>query len=218
MYSTYLFDLDGTLIDSAELILSSFQYTVRVHLGRASPAGGFLPMMGIPLRDALAALAQTEEQLEAMIETYRRYNLEHHDAEVRAFPGVPTTLEALRARGAALGVVTSKLRQDALRGLRATGLDSLVSLVVGADDVTRGKPHPEPIQVAVRQLSAALLETLVVGDSPHDLQAGRAAGVATAAALWGPFERSALASSAPDHWLLTPADLLGLERPGRAPG
>jgi len=79
--------------------------------------------------------------------------------------------------------------------------------VVGADDVTHPKPHPEPVRVALERLGAPARGAVFVGDSRHDLISGRAAGVKTAAALWGPFDRSHLEDLAPDYWLERPADL-----------
>ena len=82
-----------------------------------------------------------------------------------------------------------------------------MDVIVAADDVTNPKPHPEPLFIAVRQLGASVDSSIYVGDSVHDMESGRAAGMRTAAALWGPFERSLLARSGPDHWLERPDDL-----------
>jgi pyrophosphatase PpaX len=78
---------------------------------------------------------------------------------------------------------------------------------VGADDVTRAKPDAEPVLAAMAALGADPATTVFVGDSPHDMAAGRAAGVRTAAVLWGPFRRDHLAPHAPDHWLDDPEAL-----------
>jgi HAD superfamily hydrolase (TIGR01509 family) len=114
----------------------------------------------------------------------------------------------LRSRGIPTGLVTSKNREGAWRGLRVTGLDGTVDVVIGADDVTEPKPHPEPVQRALLALGATTEGAVFVGDSVHDIASGRAAGVATAAALWGPFTRGDLDPAGPDHWLEDPVDLL----------
>jgi pyrophosphatase PpaX len=122
-------------------------------------------------------------------------------------------LEAVReikAAGMQTGLVTSKNRQGAIRGLRLVGLEALMDVMVCADEVTNPKPHPEPVENAVALLGADPASTVYVGDSIHDMQSGRAAGVKTAAALWGPFGRSHLESAKPDYWLGAPADLVGL--------
>jgi len=86
------------------------------------------------------------------------------------------------------------------------------AVIVGADDVVNPKPHPEPVELALRLLGADPGTTVYVGDSVHDMESGRAAGVRTAAALWGPFSRADLERTEPDYWLERPADLLGLIR------
>jgi pyrophosphatase PpaX len=207
-YRTYLFDLDGTLIDSVELILASHRHTRRVHFGDSLPDAQFIAAMGRPLRDIYADFATDAIAVEAMIATYRSFNVEHHDRMVSAYPGIASLLSQLAERGARLAVVTSKLADLARRGLRVTGLDGFFPIVIGADDVTRGKPDPQPVFRALDALGADAEGAVMVGDSTHDLQAGRRAGIRTAAALWGPFERSVLAAEGPDHFLAHPEELL----------
>jgi pyrophosphatase PpaX len=104
-------------------------------------------------------------------------------------------------------VVTSKLHDGAMRGLRVSQLDDAFDVVIGCDDVTHSKPHPEPVLKAVEKLGVAAKDTVFVGDSRHDMESGRAAGVKTAAVLWGPFHRADLEDLAPDYWLEKPQDL-----------
>jgi pyrophosphatase PpaX len=94
--------------------------------------------------------------------------------------------------------------------LRVVGLEAAIDTVIGADDVTHPKPHPEPVLRALERLGADPGRTVFVGDSLHDMESGRRAGVATAAVLWGPFDREYLNRSAPDHWLTQPSDLLAV--------
>jgi len=205
-----LFDLDGTLIDSVRLILDSYHHTLAVHGIPARSDAHWLAGLGTPLRVQFREWSSDPAQLDAMILTYREYNYAHHDDRVRPYPGVPGMMGQLRSRGIRTGLVTSKNREGAWRGLRVSGLDDAVDVVVGADDVTEPKPHPEPVQRALQVLGAAPDAAVFVGDSVHDMASGRAAGVATAAALWGPFSRGDLDGSNPDHWLEDPVDLLPL--------
>jgi pyrophosphatase PpaX len=94
-----------------------------------------------------------------------------------------------------------------MRGLVRASLEDTFDVVVGADDVTRPKPDPEPVRLALERLGAHPSGAVFIGDSRHDLVSGRAAGVKTAAALWGPFDRAHLADLEPDYWLETPRDL-----------
>ncbi|HYC32367.1 MAG TPA: HAD-IA family hydrolase, partial [Gemmatimonadales bacterium] len=138
----------------------------------------------------------------------REYNLEHHDRMVTVYPGVADAVRQLREAGVATGLVTSKNRKGAVRGLALCRLEELMDVLVCADEVTNPKPHPEPVEKAVRLLGADPATTLYVGDSIHDMRSGRAAGVGTAAVLWGPFGRGHLEEAEPDYWLETPADLV----------
>jgi pyrophosphatase PpaX len=209
---TVLFDLDGTLIDSVRLILDSYHHTLTQHGLPARTDEEWLKGVGTPLHVQFADWRDSPEQLEAMIATYREYNLKHHDRMVTVYPGVVEVVREIKAAGRQTGLVTSKNRQGALRGLKLVGLEALIDILVCADEVSNPKPHPEPVKKAVELLGADPGSTVYVGDSIHDMHAGRAAGVRTAAALWGPFGRSHLESADPDYWLATPRDLMELVR------
>jgi pyrophosphatase PpaX len=207
---TVLFDLDGTLIDSVRLILDSYHHTLTHHGLPPRTDDHWLKGVGTPLNVQFAEWRDTPEQLEAMIATYREFNLKHHDRMVTVYPGVVEAVREIKAAGRQTGLVTSKNRQGAIRGLRLVGLEALMDVLVCADEVINPKPHPEPVEKAVELLGADPGTTVYVGDSIHDMHSGRAAGVRTAAALWGPFGRSHLESASPDYWLVTPVDLVSL--------
>jgi len=143
-----------------------------------------------------------------MIAIYRDYNLSNHDARVSAFPGVTEMVREVRARRRATALVTSKNRSASERGLALVGLAGTMDAIVTCDDVERPKPDRQPVDVALSRLGATAGSAVFVGDSLHDLASGRAAGVRTAAALWGPFNRADLEAGEPDHWLERPDDLV----------
>jgi len=207
---TVLFDLDGTLINSVQLILESYRHTLAAHGLPPLSDDEWLRGVGTPLSAQFAPWQDDQGTMEAMIATYREYNLANHDRMVREFPGVVEMVRGVRSRGLKTGLVTSKARQGALRGLRLVGLDDAMDVLVCADEVANPKPHPEPVEKAVRLLGADPATTVYVGDSIHDLHSGRAAGVHTAAVLWGPFTRAHLAPAEPDFWLEHPKELLAL--------
>jgi pyrophosphatase PpaX len=207
---TVLFDLDGTLIDSVRLILDSYHHTLAAHGLPARTDEDWLRGVGTPLHVQFAEWGQDPATLDALIATYREYNLANHDRVVTVYPGVVAAVEAIRAAGLRTGLVTSKNRKGALRGLALVKLERMMDVLVCADEVTRPKPHPEPVEKAIALLGADPDTTVYVGDSIHDMHSGRAAGVRTAAALWGPFSRSHLEDAIPDYWLETPADLVAL--------
>jgi pyrophosphatase PpaX len=109
-----------------------------------------------------------------------------------------------------MGIVTSKMRVHAERGLRVAGLHGAFEVMVSADDVTRGKPDPEPVRIALERFGRSAHETMFVGDSPHDIHAGNRAQVSTVAAAWGPFPRETLERAGPTHWAERPQDVLSL--------
>jgi pyrophosphatase PpaX len=207
---TVLFDLDGTLIDSIRLILDSYHHTLTQHNLPARSDEEWLRGVGTPLHVQFSQWHDSPEMLEAMIATYREFNLKHHDRMVTVYPGVVEAVRQIKSSGIQTGLVTSKNRQGALRGLALVGLEALMDVMVCADEVSNPKPHPEPVEKAVALLGADPARTVYVGDSIHDMHSGRAAGVKTAAALWGPFGRAHLESAGPDYWLEKPEDLVGL--------
>jgi len=211
--STFLFDLDGTLIDSIELILRSYRHTMRTHRGLEPPDEVWMQGLGTPLWVQFRHWTEDPAEIEAMVATYRAYNLEHHDAMVRPYDGVVAAVRDLKRRNKTLGLVTSKMRSGALRGLQVAGLEDAFHVIVGSDEVTHPKPHPEPVLKALEHLRAPASDAVFIGDSRHDIECGRAAGVKTAAALWGPFDRSHLADLEPDYWLERPEDIAKLEIP-----
>jgi pyrophosphatase PpaX len=207
---TILFDLDGTLIDSVRLILDSYHHTLATHGLPPRSDEEWLRGVGTPLSVQFADWKDEPGTLDALIATYRAYNLAHHDRMVSVYPGIVDAVAAIRAAGRRTGLVTSKNRNGALRGLTLVKLEGMMDVLVCADEVTNPKPHPEPAEKAVALLGADLETTVYVGDSIHDMASGRAAGVRTAAVLWGPFGRGHLEGAAPDYWLERPADLLTL--------
>jgi pyrophosphatase PpaX len=200
-FESILFDLDGTLIDSTRLILESYHHTMRVHRGRSLPDSEWIEGLGTPLHVQFRRFTSDEGEVQRMIATYREWNLANHDAMVRPFPGAAETVRDLKTAGAKLAIVTSKNRHGVERGLTVCGFDGLFDVLVTSDDLRASKPDPAPVLAALDLLSAAAGTTVFVGDSPHDIAAGRDAGTRTAACLWGPFERERLAAERPDYYL-----------------
>lgn len=204
-----LFDLDGTLVDSIEAIRTSLRDALAAH-GKHLAEDAWLEGLGRPLRDQLAPYARDADELARLVEAYRAVYGDRERRLARPYAGAVDAVRRLRARGLRIGVVTSKRREPARSSLERSGFAELVEVLVAADDVRRGKPHPEPVRHALASFSARPEVAVFVGDSPHDLAAGRAAGTRTAAVSWGPFPRELLAAERPDAWLATPADIARL--------
>jgi pyrophosphatase PpaX len=145
-----------------------------------------------------------------MVATYREYHFAHHEESIKPYPDVVDVVAVLALRGVRLGVVTSKLRSGAERGLKAAGLTDFFHTIVSADEVSKAKPHPEPVLAALARLGIEAKDAVFIGDSPHDIAAGREAGVTTAGVLWGPFGRDDLTQACADYLLESPAEILTL--------
>lgn len=209
LFSVVLFDLDGTLIDTNQLIVSSFQHTFREKLGREVPAEEIYQYFGEPL---IATMERySKERAVELTDFYRAFNVANHDFLIRQFDGVPDALTALRAAGVRLGIVTSKMHEMARRGLRVSRIEAFFDTVVGMDETEKHKPEAEPALLALRQLGVEPgPHVLIVGDSRFDILCGKNAGLKTAAVAWAVTGREALVQSNPDYWLKSPADLVPL--------
>ncbi|CEP67525.1 HAD hydrolase, subfamily IA [Moorella glycerini] len=199
MFAGVLFDFDGTLVDTSELVIKSFQHTLAPYLGRMVAPEEIYPYFGIPLRDGLSAFVPGKPELvEEMLPVYRRFSEEHFDNLVQPCPGVREGLEQLLAAGIKLGIVTSRVRDTTLYGLRLFNLEDFFPVVVTMEDVRSHKPGPEPVQRGVELLQLAPADVAMIGDSPHDILAARAAGVTSVAATWSKIPRERLLAARPD--------------------
>lgn len=205
-----LFDNDGTLVDTHDLILSSMRHTVNDVFGLNLPDERLLAKVGIPLADQMMDFATDIRQRDEMLRVYREHNHAHHDAAVAAFPGVVEGLRTLSEAGFAMGVVTSKLAPLATRGLQITGAWPYLDCIVGPEECSKAKPDPDPILVGADLLGVPAEECAYVGDSPFDIHAGNAAGCMTVAALWGMFPREELLAEEPNCCCSTFAELVEL--------
>lgn len=201
-----LFDLDGTLIDSVELIVRSYQHAAALHLGRSLERAAIVRTIGLPLDRTMETLAPGRGA--TLVAAYREYMHANHDDLVCAFPGVTDLLHRLRGRGYRLGIVTAKNRPAATLAFRLCGLDALVDVTICGEDTTHHKPAPDPLLAAAAALAVDPRGCCYIGDAPTDLLAARAAGMPAIAATWGAGTRDELAAVGPDLWLDAPLDFL----------
>ena len=202
-----LFDLDGTLVDTIELIMQSMEFAFADFDGPRPTREEWLMGLGIPLRTQLAAHARSAEQLEWMIARYRVFQGEYHDRMTLLYPGVAEVLGGLRRAGHPMAIVTSKFHAGAVKALTHVAFIEHFDAIIGGDSAEFAKPHPEPVRLALRKLHARPENAIMIGESPHDIAAGNAAGVATAAVLWGPFSREQLIPANPTYWLNSISEL-----------
>ncbi|HDR4905509.1 TPA: pyrophosphatase PpaX [Bacillus cereus] len=204
--NTVLFDLDGTLINTNELIISSFLHTLNTYYPNQYKREDVLPFIGPSLHDTFSKI--DESKVEEMIASYRQFNHDHHDELVEEYETVYETVRELKKQGYKVGIVTTKARQTVEMGLQLSKLDEFFDVVVTIDDVEHVKPHPEPLQKALELLDAKPEEALMVGDNHHDIVGGQNAGTKTAAVSWTLKGRAYLEAYKPDFMLDKMSDLL----------
>jgi pyrophosphatase PpaX len=210
-FPVWLFDFDGTLVDSEELILASFRHATQVVLGWTPDDDVFRAGIGLTLEQQTENLAG--DRADQLFDVYVDHNRAAHATLLRGFDGIHDMLDRLHAQGACLGIVTAKIRHTLELGIDTVGLDrALFDVTVAKEDTEDHKPHPAPLLYALERLAASPADAVYVGDSPFDLQAAHAAGSAAAAALWGDiFPREALLAEDPDLVFERPQDVAAEE-------
>ncbi|MFB6468600.1 pyrophosphatase PpaX [Cytobacillus sp. Hz8] len=204
--TTILFDLDGTLINTNELIIASFLHTLNHFYPGKYERKDVLPFIGPSLFETFSAI--DEEKMDEMVRVYREFNIANHDDLVEEFDGVYDTIQSLKDKGFKLGIVSTKMYDVILKGLHLTKLHSFFDCIIGLDQVVKAKPNPEPIYKALDLLEANTEEALMVGDNYHDILGGKNAGTKTAGVSWSIKGRDYLQQFKPDFMLENMRDLL----------
>lgn len=214
-----LFDLDGTLVDSA-LDLGGAGNDLRERRGLPPlPLAVFRPLTGTGARGMLrVALGTTPEDadFEALKDEYLAIYATRLTRLTRVFDAMAPVLDALDAAGLPWGIVTNKHSRFAEPVVAGTGLATRSRVLVCGDTTARAKPFPDPLLEAARRLAVDPAHCLYVGDDLRDIQAGQAAGMGTVAAAWGYLgDGEPIEAWGADHLARTPAGLLEALLPGR---
>ncbi|MBP2115573.1 pyrophosphatase PpaX [Paenibacillus silagei] len=211
MIECVLFDLDGTIVNTNELIINSFMHALKENNLPALTREQIIPLMGTTLQQQLGAFSGLElKDIGVLERSYRSYNNAHHDELVQAFPDVNETMEELTRRGIKLGIVTTKIRPNTLKSLEMFDLLKYMETIVTVNDVTHPKPHPEPVLTAVANLGVDPAKTLMVGDSAVDIQSAKAAGVLVAGVAWSLKGEAVLRTYEPDYIIQEMKDLYSI--------
>ena len=205
-----LFDMDGTLLDSIELILAGAVFAFDGREGPRPTRAEWKALIGTPLDAMLGGWATSPDDVQFLRGRYRQFQLKNHDAFVSLYDGVESTLQELHARGHPLGIVSSKLDAGIRRSMDHFNLTPLFDVIVGIDHTTYHKPHPEPVRFALAKLGISPSDALFIGDSPHDIEAGNGAGVPTVGVTWGAYTREEIAPAGPNHWIERMGELSAL--------
>ncbi len=193
-----LFDLDGTLMDTLDLIVAAMnEAAADINVAPAFRAEELRPMIGTPVQHQLDVLRGiTGESADAFAERYYANFSGLVDQGLRLFPGVRDTFPVLAGRP--IATTSTRRREQARHMLRKAHLDPYFRAIVGGDEVARSKPNPDLPLHAARVLGVQPAECVVVGDSPVDTLAGRAAGMHTVAATYGYGDLDAIRNAKPE--------------------
>lgn len=183
-YKHLVFDIDGTIIDSAKINMLSLQETVKELRGDVMSLEDLYFSFGIPGVRAMEILGFPEPEKAVQV-WIRNYSACAERLGMPLFPGMREILERLREKGASLGIITSKLREEYDEHFEKQGLLELFPWVVTASDTPKGKPYPDPMLEYLRRTGAAPEEVLYFGDTAYDMDCARSAGVDHALVLWG---------------------------------
>jgi len=207
-----LFDFDGTLLNTNDLIIQTFMHVLNERFpGQYSPKD-CLKFIGPSLKQTFNDIAPGEE--DDLIEMYRAWNIAHHDDLVSQYPDVVSTLEQLKAQGIKLAIVSTKRNDTIDRGLSIMGATHLFDVRIGTDDVTNVKPDPEPVLLALKRLGIDKEDAIMIGDNSHDIEAGHRAGVRAAGVAWAIKGEAYLKQYQPEYILQHMTDLLAIVKEG----
>jgi HAD superfamily hydrolase (TIGR01509 family) len=210
-FTTILCDLDGTLVDSRRDIAIAFQWALRRVSDAEPPSEANIAQhIGKPLQDMAWALGLTfsTRRLATFLEAYRRYYAIHCARHTQPYPGVTQTLEALS--NTTFGVVTTKYQEQAEIVLRQLKMTRYFQHVQGWQPGLRLKPAPDTVEVTLAALQCHPEQALMVGDTPADILAGKAAYLKTCAVTYGFGEPTALQACEPDYTIASFQDLVAV--------
>lgn len=194
-----LFDFDGTLVDTTNLIYQSMRHATGEILGRDLSRETLMQNVGQPLPRQMELL--DPDRAADLLESYRTFNDANHERYIASFPEVEAALGRLRNTGLGVAVVTSKRRHSVELALDSfPALRGLVDHFVTMEDTTEHKPRPEPLLKGLELLGGIPPESAAyVGDAPFDVMAARGANVLAVAVSWGAFTAESLRVTEPDH-------------------
>ncbi|MCI5698712.1 MAG: HAD family hydrolase [Clostridiales bacterium] len=181
--TTFLFDFDGTLADTNQIVIDSWQHTFKAVKGNPGDEKWIISTFGEPLWLSMEN-AFPGEDVDEMIEIYREYQKQHYKEEIRPFPGMVDVIRELKRRGHKVGVITSRLRPTTEQGLKAFGIFNEIDAIVCAGETEKHKPNPEPALLGLKKLNSAKEDAVMIGDSDFDIICANRAGITSAMVDW----------------------------------
>lgn len=207
---TVLFDFDGTIMDTNDIILQSWQHTFRTLENREEDESILTATFGEPLNKTIARFFP-KVPVEESIEIYRDFQRENFRELITLFPGMKELVMKLKACGYKTGLVTSRLRNTAMEGLEKFDMTKYFDVIVTPEDTDKHKPDPEPVNIALERLGSEASSSVMLGDTMFDILCARNAGVSPILVSWSLAlegkTKEDLGSDAPDHIIHTAEEL-----------
>lgn len=208
---TLLFDFDGTLMNTTNVIIQSWQQVYKAVTGAKGDERVILDTFGSILANALKD-AFPEEPTDKLLKIYRDYQYDNFLRLIEFYPGVEEMLEIVKDKVEHMALVTSRLRKTTNQAVEEFRLDRFFEVIVTADDCTKHKPDPQPVNIALERLGVGPEGTMMVGDTLFDRECARRAGVESTLVSWAPSidVHTLNGSDIPDHILETPSDIFAI--------
>ncbi|MCK5833536.1 HAD-IA family hydrolase [bacterium] len=207
MIKAVLWDLDGTILDTTELILLSYRHAFATVISREIEDKESLSNFGEPLISVMTRYSP--KHAEALMNAYRDHNHKHHDNYIEPFAGIIDALANIKRRGFKQAIVTSKTEWLSRRGLKLFELLGYFDEIVGFESTEEHKPLPAPALETIRRMKVLPSDVLFVGDSLADCLCAEKAGIKFVFVKWGP-NPDALGEKIPDYSIDDPRDILYL--------
>ena len=211
-YQTFIFDLDGTLLDTLGDLAASVNYALRTHGMPEHSIDDVRRFVGNGVRKLMQRAipdGETNPDFEATFATFRQHYMAHSLDTTRPYDGIPETLAALKARGCRLAVVSNKMMAATQELIRHFFPDT-IEVAIGEDEAAgiRKKPAPDTVFAALRQLGVGKEGSVYVGDSDVDIQTAANAGIPCISVLWGFRDRDFLIRHGAKILISAPSELL----------
>ena len=198
---TILFDLDGTLINTNDIIIESFKEVFRVHFPKQQPSRErILTFIGPTLQQTFGQYTNDQNLINEMIKTYRSFYIEYEVGNHELYPDVLEVVTKLKLQGYNLGILTSKFTEAAWPSYTHYGLDKIFDSFTGLDDVIHPKPDKNAVETALSNFPNHK-QVIMIGDNQGDIMAGINAGIYGAGVAWSIKGEAHLQEVNPDFML-----------------
>jgi len=183
-----IFDIDGTLIDTTELILKCYNHTFKNYSISPKSKKEIFKVFGHPLKKCYEILCSTEDVVK-LCEAHMNFQ-EKNLHLARNFKGILKTLKKLKEKKLKIAAISARSNRTTMKTIKKAGLTKYIDVLISREDIINPKPHPDPLFLALKKLKIDPKNAIMVGDTPVDIQAGKNAGTRTIGVTYGPLENS----------------------------